>query len=36
MIKLKIAFIGAGSIVFGEDVLTDLLTFPSIQKDAII
>ena len=36
MIKLKIAFIGAGSIVFGEDVLTDLLTFPSIQKDTII
>ncbi len=36
MIKLKIAFIGAGSIVFGEDILTDLLTFPSIQKDTII
>ncbi|MBY9015503.1 MAG: alpha-glucosidase/alpha-galactosidase [Candidatus Lokiarchaeota archaeon] len=36
MIKLKIAFIGAGSIVFGENVLTDILTFPSIQKDTII
>ncbi|HUW89491.1 MAG TPA: hypothetical protein VMV43_03130 [Candidatus Nanopelagicaceae bacterium] len=36
MIKLKIAFIGAGSFVFGEAVLTDLLTFPSIQKDTII
>ena len=36
MINLKIAFIGAGSIVFGENVLTDLLTFSSIQKDTII
>jgi alpha-galactosidase len=36
VIKLKIAFIGAGSIVFGENILTDLLTFPSIQKDTTI
>ena len=36
MINLKIAFIGAGSIVFGENVLTDLMTFPSVQKDTII
>jgi alpha-galactosidase len=36
VIKLKIAFIGAGSIVFGENVLTDLLTFSSIQKDTVI
>ena len=36
MIKLKIAFIGAGSIVFGEKIITDLLTFSSIQKDTII
>jgi alpha-galactosidase len=33
---MKIAFIGAGSIVFGENILTDLLTFPSIQKDTTI
>jgi alpha-galactosidase len=33
---MKIAFIGAGSIVFGENILTDILTFPSIQKDTII
>jgi alpha-galactosidase len=33
---MKIAFLGAGSIVFGENILTDLLTFPSIQKDTII
>ncbi|MHA2289923.1 MAG: family 4 glycosyl hydrolase [Promethearchaeota archaeon] len=33
---MKVAFIGAGSIAFGENVLTDLLTFPSIQKDTII
>ncbi|MFX0076502.1 MAG: alpha-glucosidase/alpha-galactosidase [Candidatus Hermodarchaeota archaeon] len=33
---MKIAFIGAGSIVFGENILTDMLTFPSIQKDTII
>jgi len=36
VINLKIAFIGAGSIVFAENVLTDLLTFSSIQKDTII
>ena len=36
MIILKIAFIGAGSIVFGENILTDMLTFPSIQKDTVI
>ena len=33
---MKIAFIGAGSIAFGENVLTDLMTFPSVQKDTII
>jgi len=36
VIKLKIAFIGSGSIVFGESILTDILTFPSLQKDTII
>ncbi|NHJ20456.1 MAG: alpha-glucosidase/alpha-galactosidase [Candidatus Lokiarchaeota archaeon] len=36
MIILKVAFIGAGSIVFGENILTDMLTFPSIQKDTVI
>ena len=36
MINLKIAFIGAGSIVFGESILTDILSFPSLQKDTII
>jgi len=36
VINLKIAFIGAGSIAFGENVLTDLMTFPSVQKDTII
>ena len=30
------AFIGSGSIVFGESILTDILTFPSLQKDTII
>ncbi len=33
---LKICFIGAGSIVFAETVLTDLLTFPAITKDLVI
>ncbi|MHA1147928.1 MAG: family 4 glycosyl hydrolase [Promethearchaeota archaeon] len=33
---LKIAFIGAGSFVFGETVLTDLLTFPALIKDTVI
>ncbi len=33
---LKITFIGAGSLVFGENVLTDILTFPDLQMDTII
>jgi len=33
---LKISFIGAGSFVFGETVLTDILTFPSLRKDTLI
>jgi len=33
---MKIAFIGAGSLVFGENILKDLLTFPSLRKDTII
>jgi len=33
---IKIAFIGAGSFVFGETVLTDILMFPSLIEDSII
>jgi alpha-galactosidase len=33
---VKITFIGAGSLVFGENVLTDILTFPTLVKDAVI
>lgn len=33
---LKICFIGAGSFVFGMNLLTDILTFPSLTKDTII
>ncbi|MHA1731676.1 MAG: family 4 glycosyl hydrolase, partial [Promethearchaeota archaeon] len=33
---VKIAFIGAGSIGFGQKVLTDLLTFPSLREDLTI
>ncbi|TFG28209.1 MAG: alpha-glucosidase/alpha-galactosidase [Promethearchaeota archaeon] len=33
---LKIAFIGAGSFVFGETVLTDILMFPSLIEDTVI
>jgi alpha-galactosidase len=33
---LKIAFIGAGSFVFGENVLGDLLTFPALTHDTVI
>ncbi len=33
---IKIAFIGAGSFVFGETVLTDILTFPSLIEDTVI
>jgi alpha-galactosidase len=32
----KIAFIGAGSFVFGETVLTDILMFPSLIEDTVI
>ncbi|MHA2075671.1 MAG: family 4 glycosyl hydrolase, partial [Candidatus Hodarchaeales archaeon] len=31
-IMLKIAFIGAGSLVFGETILTDILTFPALRN----
>lgn len=33
---LKIAFIGAGSFVFGQNVLTDILMFPDLIKDTVI
>jgi len=33
---LKISFIGAGSIVFADNVLGDILTFPAFQKDSLI
>ncbi|MFX1517665.1 MAG: alpha-glucosidase/alpha-galactosidase [Promethearchaeota archaeon] len=32
----KIAFIGAGSLVFGETLLTDILTFPSLRDDIVL
>jgi alpha-galactosidase len=32
----KIAFIGAGSMVFADNVLSDILTFPSFQKNTLI
>jgi len=33
---LKISFIGAGSLVFGRNVLTDILTFPALRDDTLI
>jgi len=33
---LKIAFIGAGSFVFGKTLLTDILMFPSLIEDTVI
>ncbi|MFX1507944.1 MAG: alpha-glucosidase/alpha-galactosidase, partial [Promethearchaeota archaeon] len=30
---IKITFIGAGSLVFGETLLTDILTFPSLRDE---
>lgn len=33
---LKITFIGAGSLVFGEQVLMDILTFPALVEDTVI
>ncbi|MFX0123569.1 MAG: alpha-glucosidase/alpha-galactosidase [Candidatus Hodarchaeota archaeon] len=32
----KIAFIGAGSLVFGETLLTDILTFPTLRDEIVI
>jgi alpha-galactosidase len=32
----KITFIGAGSMVFADNLLTDILTFPSFQNDTLI
>ncbi len=33
---VKITFIGAGSLVFGQNLLTDLLMFPALQEDTIL
>ncbi|MHA1196067.1 MAG: family 4 glycosyl hydrolase [Promethearchaeota archaeon] len=33
---IKIAFIGAGSIVFGENLLTDIFTFPALRNETLI
>ncbi len=33
---IKIAFIGAGSFVFGREVLTDIIAFPELRKDLLI
>lgn len=33
---LKIAFIGAGSLVFGRNLLTDIITFPIFRNNTII
>ena len=33
---LKISFCGAGSLVFGRNVLTDILTFPALRKETLI
>lgn len=33
---MKIAFVGAGSIVFGHNILTDILTHPYLTQDMII
>jgi len=35
-IMLKITFIGAGSLIFGRNVLTDILTFPIFRNNTII
>jgi len=33
---VKITFIGAGSLVFGKNLLTDILLFPALQEDTIL
>ncbi|MHA2318880.1 MAG: family 4 glycosyl hydrolase, partial [Candidatus Hodarchaeales archaeon] len=32
----KITFIGAGSLVFGETLLTDILTFPTLRDNTVL
>ena len=33
---MKIAFVGVGSVVFGENVLTDFITHPSLKQEMTI
>jgi len=33
---MKIAFVGAGSVVFGQNVLTDIIIHPSLTQDMTI
>ena len=33
---MKISMIGAGSVVFGENILTDILTHPALKEDTLI
>ncbi len=33
---LKISFIGAGSLIFGRNVITDILTFPAFRNNTVI
>ncbi|MHA1688404.1 MAG: family 4 glycosyl hydrolase [Promethearchaeota archaeon] len=33
---LKISFIGAASLVFGENIISDLLSFPTLRKDMLM
>ncbi|UCG00800.1 MAG: alpha-glucosidase/alpha-galactosidase [Candidatus Heimdallarchaeota archaeon] len=33
---IKVAFIGAGSLVFGETLLTDILTFPTLRDEIVL
>ena len=33
---MKITMIGAGSVVFGENILTDILTHPALREDSVI
>ena len=35
-LMIKVAMIGAGSLVFGETLLTDILTYPTLRDDIIL
>ena len=36
LVMIKVTMIGAGSLVFGETLLTDILTYPALRHDIVL